>query len=79
MDENIIFTKSQYIGTRGHSKKLFKYRCNSELRKHTFSHRIIDDWNSLTECIVSADSIDSFKSKLDKHWKNEWYKISTGD
>ncbi len=66
-DENNSFTKSQYICTSGHSKKLFKYRCNSELRKQTFSHRIIDEWNSLTESIVSANSVNSFKSKLDKH------------
>ncbi len=62
IDENNRFTKSQYIGTRGHiKKKLFKYRCNSELRKHAFCHRIIDDWNSLTESVYLSDCIDSFK------------------
>jgi hypothetical protein len=77
IDAAIFFNKAQYNGTRGHSNKLFKSRCKSELRKNSFSQRIIEDWNSLTESIVSAESIDSFKAKVDKHWKNDWYKIST--
>ena len=62
--------------TRGHSKKLYKPKCEKEIRKNSFSHRVIDDWNSLTEHIVSAESVNSFKSRLDNHWKNQWYRIS---
>ncbi len=50
--------------------KLFKPRFESELRRHAFIQRIIDDWNSLTEKIVNSES-------LDKHWSTEWFKIST--
>ncbi len=57
--------------------KLFKPRFESELRKHAFSQRIIDDWNSLTENIVSSETLDIFKGRLDKHWSTEWFKIST--
>jgi hypothetical protein len=77
VEKSIFFTMSLYTRTRGHSKKKFKGRCETTLRKHSFSQRIIDDWNSLTEDIVTAESINSFKAKLDKHWQTEWYKIST--
>ncbi len=62
-----FFTKTKYKGTRSHSMKLFKPRFESEWRKHAFSQRIIDDWNSLTENIVSSETSDIFKCRLDKH------------
>ena len=72
-----FFKQMHSRNTRGHNMKLFKERSHSELRKQSFSQRIINDWNSLTESIVSAESINSFKARLDKHWKDDWYKIST--
>ncbi len=56
--------------------KLFKPQFEAELRKHAFSQRVIDDWNSLTENIVTSKSLDIFKERLDKHLSTEWYKIS---
>ena len=77
IDSIKFFTQSNYKGTRNHSMKLFKPRFESELRKHAFSQRVIDDWNSLTENIVISESLSIFKGRLDKHWKTKWYKIST--
>eukprot|EP00794_Sanderia_malayensis_P009768 gene9768-10767_t len=57
--------------TRGHSKKLFKRRAVKSIGRHSFTHRVVTPWNSLTEEIVSACSVKSFETKLDKHWKNE--------
>ena len=54
--------------TRGHTRKLIKPRCNSKLRLHCFSHRVVNPWNSLPEN-VSAPSVNAFKSRLDNHWK----------
>ena len=28
-------------------------------------------WNSLADVVVNSDSIDIFKSKLDKHWNSQ--------
>ena len=56
---------------RGHSKKLFKPKFKTKLRKHSFGHRVVDTWNSLPEKIVSAPSINSFERRLDKFWKNQ--------
>ncbi len=68
-----LFTQTKYKGTRSHSMKLFNLDLNLEVRKHAFSQRIIDDWNSLTENIVSSETLDSFKGRLDKHWSTEWF------
>ena len=50
--------------TRGHSLKLYKLRSRLDLRRHFFSERVVDRWNSLDEDTVSATSVNAFKSKL---------------
>ena len=40
--------------TRGHKWKIFKPQHTLDVRKHTFSVRIIDDWNSLSAEVVNA-------------------------
>ena len=54
--------------TRGHSLKLFKPRFVKSVRQHCFSVRIIEDWNSLPEDIISSKSVIQFKTKLDLPW-----------
>lgn len=53
--------------TRGHSKKLMKPRANTNLRLHNFSYRTIQKWNELPESIITAPTLNSFKTRLDKH------------
>ena len=44
--------------TKEHPWKLIKKRCNSTQRLHSFSQRIIDQWNSLsTETVCAILSI----------------------
>ena len=61
--------------TRGHSLKLFKPRASKHCRIHFFSSRVIDDWNALTEVIVSAPTINAFKNRLDAHWQHRQYDV----
>ena len=69
LDRDKFFTASNMEhGLRGHSKKLFKPRCNTTARLKTFSMRAIDDWNRLPGEVVDATSVNKFKNKLDKHW-----------
>ncbi len=72
-----FFTQAIYKGTRSHNMKLFKPQFESELRKHAFSQRIIDDWNSLSENIVALESLEMFTGRRNKHWGTKWFKIST--
>ena len=58
------FSNSQL---RGHSLKLFKTRFNTNCGKYLFSNRIVEEWNLLTEDLVSCSTLDSFKNKLDHY------------
>ena len=40
-----------------------------KVRYDFFSLRVVDLWNSLPESVVSAPSLNSFKNRLDKFWK----------
>ncbi len=72
VDANKFFTLGSQR-TRNHGKKLFKPRCEKDIRKGSFSHRVVDDWNSLPSDVVNAVSLNAFKNRLDKHWKLYWY------
>ena len=50
---------------RGHSMKLFKPRCRTNLRKNIFSNRVVDLWNDLDQDIIDSINVNSFKNKLD--------------
>jgi ribonucleases P/MRP protein subunit RPP40 len=60
-----------HYGLRGHSMKIYKPCCRTVLRKSFFSLRVIDDWNSLPQSVVSASSVNEFKNRLDKFWHND--------
>jgi hypothetical protein len=49
--------------------------------KNSFSIRTAKYWNKLPENILNAPSINSFKNRLDKHWKDEelYYANYEGD
>jgi len=36
-----------------------------------FASRIVNVWNSLPEIVISADTTDTFKRKLDKFWQHQ--------
>ena len=50
--------------------KLLKPRCRTSHRLNTFTHRIVNPWNSLPDSVVDATSITAFERRLDKHWAN---------
>ena len=61
----------QRFSTRTNSRKLVYNRANTNIRQNSFSIRIANYWNKLPENIVNAPSINWFKNRLDKHWKDE--------
>ena len=58
---------------RGHMYKLRKCRVNTGLRQHFFSNRVTDIWNGLPIHVVNAPSLNSFKNRLDYHWKEHMH------
>ena len=51
--------------TRCHERKLKKRRARKNVRMHSFSHRIVNQWNRLSPEVVMATSKNSFKRKYD--------------
>ena len=76
VDKSKLFTMANSNTTRGHSKKLYKRRSRLRMRSNFFSNRVVDVWNSLPEEVVSAPSVNCFKSRLNSHWKKHPHKFS---
>ena len=52
-------------------KKLFKYRARLDVRKYSFSNRVVDLWNSLPDSVISAETVFTFETRLDDYWKDQ--------
>ena len=59
------------IRTRGNKFKLVQHHCDYDLRKYNFTNRDIPIWNSLSNFVVSAKTINTFKNRLDKFWSDQ--------
>jgi hypothetical protein len=72
----IDYTKFFHLSTvgitRGHRLKLEKKRSKGEVRKQFFSQRVVNSWNSLPQFVIDADSVNSFKNRLDKFANYFW-------
>ena len=52
--------------------KIMKQTSRLNLRKFSFSHRVVDDsdWNSLPRKVVEARDVEQFKAELDEAWED---------
>ena len=57
--------------TRGNKYKLLNHRFHYDLRKHYFSARIVNIWNSLPDHVVDVNTVNLFKTRLDKFRANQ--------
>ena len=58
--------RNSSMNTRGHSLKLLKRNCHSQLRANFFGYRVVNTWNSLPGKVVTAESVNCFKGGLDR-------------
>jgi len=49
---------------RGHIMKLSKQRTSLDVRKFSFSQRVVQKWNKLSQDVVDATSVKQFKNRL---------------
>ncbi|KAG5886734.1 hypothetical protein JTB14_027156 [Gonioctena quinquepunctata] len=55
---------------RGRSLKLLRERFRTSIRQHFFTNRVFHQWNSLTDYIVLAPSINAIKNRLDNYYNS---------
>ena len=70
---NLFFRADNSDRTRGHSKKLVQERFKLDVRKYFFSQRVENRWNGLSEDVVSAGTVETFKKRLEelRMWKKD--------
>jgi len=59
------------VDTRGNKYKLLNKSFHYDLRKYSFTAHTINTWNSLPNKIVDGESVNTFKTRLDKYWRNQ--------
>jgi len=59
------------VRTRGNKYKLLQHHCHYDLRKFNFTYRVIPTWNSLPDQVVSAETVNTFKFRLDNFWSDQ--------
>ena len=62
----------------GHCKKVTKEKAVTFVRATSFSKRVVNEWNHLPASIVEAPSLNTFKNRLNEHWKHLWYLTTVG-
>ena len=60
--------KKKSVNSRGHDYKINKKGCRLDIRLHSFTYRVVDQWNNLPDWVVNAKSVACFERRLDKLW-----------
>ena len=71
-DETVIndFLDMKPSRARGHDFNIYKLGCRLDVRKYSFRLRVTSQWNNLPDSVVNAESMNSFKNRLDKFWND---------
>ena len=57
IDRNMYFKLKEGSRTRVHKGALVKKQCRLDMRNYSFSHRVINEWNKLSNDFVNASSL----------------------
>ena len=68
---NKVLVVSEPGRTRSNGFKLEKFRFNKDIGKNWFINRVMDEWNRLSSHVVSANTINTFKNRLDDFMDGE--------
>ena len=71
VDAANLLPLNKEMRTRGHQLKLKANKCSTRSRLHFFTQRVVNKWNNLSNDTISAPSVNSFKNKLDREWKEK--------
>ena len=57
LTRNMFFKLKEGSRTRGHKAALVNEQCRLDMRKYSFSQRVINEWNKLPNDYVNASSV----------------------
>ena len=67
VDRNMFFKLKEGRRTRGHRAALVKEQCRLDMGKYSFSHRVINEWNKLSNDCVNGSSVNMFKNRIERY------------
>ena len=70
-----LFEREFHTSTRGHRYKLSLPLCHSESLRRFFSARTVEEWNRLPATVVEAQTLTTFKARLDAHMGQRFFAI----
>ena len=65
----ILFLTLSNSGSRGLFLKFYKERYISNTGKFSFSNRVVEHWNNLTEHVITNSTVNTFKNRHDSFIK----------
>ena len=68
LDYSIYFKLSVDSEVRGYTYKIVKNSFHLDVRKNVFNNRVMDAGNELPQYVVDAETVNSFKARLDKFY-----------
>ena len=68
LDYSLFFKFFGVSKVRGHTYKIVKNSFRLDVRKIFFSNRVVDAWNEFLQYVVHAETVNSFKARLDKFY-----------
>ena len=73
LNKDDFFPPSRLQQTRGHQQRIAKDKATKVVRSNAFSQRVVNDWNSLPERVIKAESLNLFKNRLDDVWSEKMF------
>ena len=68
LNKDMFFRIKNDSITRRHSLPLVKCHPRLDIRKYTFSQRVVNDWNKLPEECINATSVNMFTNRIDQYF-----------
>ena len=59
------------FSSRINSNKIVHQHVKSNKRKYAFTLRVSRIWNKLPDTVVNVPTLNTFKNRLDRYWKNQ--------
>ena len=68
LDYSLFFKLSWESKVRGHTYKIVNNSFRLDVRINFFSNRVVDAWNELPQYVVDAETVNTFKARLDEFY-----------